>query len=59
MPEKIVQGDLLYHSVHGLCRVNEVIKQNPANKDVSYSIVPKLPTISFNTGNIIRSGSIA
>ncbi len=44
MPEKIVQGDLLYHSVHGLCRVNEVIKQNPANKDVSYSIVPKLPT---------------
>ena len=44
MPEKIVQGDLLYHSVHGLCRVNEVIKQNSSNKDVSYSIVPKLPT---------------
>lgn len=44
MPEKIVQGDLLYHSVHGLCRVNEVIKQNPGSKDVSYSIVPKLPT---------------
>ncbi len=44
MPEKIVQGDLLYHSVHGLCRVNEVIKQNSSSKDVSYSIVPKLPT---------------
>ena len=44
MPEKIVQGDLLYHSVHGLCRVNEIIKQNAGSKDVVYSIVPKLPT---------------
>ena len=39
MPDKIVQGDLLYHSVHGLCRVREIIKQK---KSLYYSIVPKL-----------------
>ena len=43
MSEKIVQGDLLYHSVHGLCRVREIIKEKHSSKEVhSYSLVPKL-----------------
>lgn len=40
--EKIVRDDLLYHSAHGLCQVNEVIKEKRAGKEVfCYSIVPK------------------
>ena len=40
--EEIVEGDLLYHAVHGLCRVDEVIKQNQSGKEVPcYSLVPK------------------
>ncbi len=47
MQAKIVQGDLFYHSVHGMCRVNEVIKQNLSSKEgPSYALVPKL--ISHN-----------
>lgn len=45
MPEKISQGDLLYHSVHGLCRVKEVLNQNQADKK-SYAIVPKLTSLA-------------
>ena len=38
----IVQGDLLYHAVHGLCRVDEVESENRAGKEVPrYSLVPK------------------
>lgn len=35
--EKIVNGDLLYHSTHGLCRVERVTHPGP-----SYSLVPKI-----------------
>ena len=45
MSKKIVQGDLLYHSVHGLCRVKEIIEQGQSNKKaLYYSLVPKLNT---------------
>ena len=40
--EEIIQGSLLYHSVHGLCRVDQLIKQNQSGKQVlSYSLSPK------------------
>ncbi len=43
--EKIVRDDLLYHSAHGLCRVNELIKENRSGKEVlCYSLVPKTAT---------------
>ncbi len=43
--EKIVLGDLLYHSAHGLCRVNELIKENHTDKKVlRYALVPKVAT---------------
>ena len=36
------RGDLLYHGVHGLCRVDEITKQNEAGKTaLYYSLVPK------------------
>ena len=38
----ITEGDLLYHAVHGLCRVVEIDKQKEAGKEtLSYSLVPK------------------
>lgn len=40
MKRSLTVGDLLYHSVHGVCRINEVVKES---KDVSYALVPKLP----------------
>ena len=41
--EEIVEGDLLYHAVHGVCRVKEIIKQKQAGKEVIYySLVPKV-----------------
>ena len=41
--EKIVQGDLLYHPVHGTCRVNQVRKQKLSGKQtLSYSLVPNM-----------------
>ncbi len=41
--DTIVQGDLLYHAVHGLCRVDQLTKQKQAGKEVrSYSLVPKV-----------------
>ena len=43
MRDKIAEGDLLYHPVHGLCRMNRIIKQNRSGKDVRcYSLVPKI-----------------
>lgn len=40
---KIAQGDLLYHTFHGLCRVDEVDKQNQSGREVlRYSLVPKV-----------------
>ena len=41
-PKKISPGDLFYHAVHGLCRVDQVMKEDPKNP--SYSLVPKAPT---------------
>ena len=41
--EKITEGDLLYHAVHGLCRMDKVIKQNHSGKKgLCYSLVPKV-----------------
>ncbi len=41
--EKIGQGDLLYHAVHGLCKVDNVSKQLHNGKQVlSYALVPKV-----------------
>ncbi len=40
---KVSQGDLLYHAVHGLCRVDDLLKENQAGKEtLSYSLVPKV-----------------
>lgn len=41
--EEIAQGDLLYHAVHGLCRVDGVNKENQSGREVlRYSLVPKV-----------------
>jgi hypothetical protein len=41
--EKIVNGDLLYHSVHGLCRVERITQPSSSGQgDLSYSLVPKI-----------------
>ena len=43
MQAAIAQGDLLYHAVHGLCRVDHLVKQKQAGKEIrSYSLVPKV-----------------
>ena len=40
--KKIVAGDLLYHAVHGLCRLDRMIKQNQSGtKTLCYALVPK------------------
>lgn len=40
---QVNQGDLLYHAVHGLCRVDCVARENRAGKEtLSYSLVPKV-----------------
>lgn len=42
-PKKIIDGDLLFHAVHGLCRVERVIEQQQAGKKIkAYSIVPRV-----------------
>ena len=41
--EEFSQGDLLYHEVHGLCRVDEIESENHSGKKVRYySLVPKV-----------------
>ena len=41
--EKIANGDLLYHPIHGLCRVERVTRpSSPGQGDLSYSLVPKI-----------------
>lgn len=41
--KKIIEGDLLYHAVHGVCRVDKIIKQTQSGKGVlSYSLVPNI-----------------
>ena len=43
MTEKISQGELLYHPVHGLCRVKGIIRQSELSKEgLYYSLVPRL-----------------
>jgi len=45
MHKKINGGDLLFHAVHGLCRVDRVSEQDRAGKKgYSYSLVPKVTT---------------
>jgi RNA polymerase-interacting CarD/CdnL/TRCF family regulator len=46
--QTMVVGDFLYHSVHGLCRIDEVTKKKSSGKEViSYELVPKV----VNYGN--------
>ena len=41
--EKIVNGDLLYHPVHGLCRVERVTQPSSSGQEgLSYSLVPRV-----------------
>jgi RNA polymerase-interacting CarD/CdnL/TRCF family regulator len=43
-PRKISQGELLFHAVHGLCRVDRVNREKIAGKETySYELVPKVP----------------
>ena len=36
-------GDLLYHAVHGLCRIDDIAKENHSGKEVlCYSLVPSV-----------------
>ena len=40
---KSTAGDLLYHAVHGLCRIDRIIKEKQSGKEVlRYSLVPKV-----------------
>ena len=40
--KEIAHGDLLYHAVHGLCRVDDVTTENQSGREVlRYSLVPK------------------
>jgi hypothetical protein len=40
---KIANGDLLYHSTHGLCRVERVTRPSASGQEgLSYSLVPKI-----------------
>lgn len=39
--KQITQGDLLFHTVHGVCRVDEIAREGPASREVlNYSLVP-------------------
>jgi hypothetical protein len=41
--EKIENGHLLYHPIHGLCRVERVTRPSPPTQGgLSYSLVPKV-----------------
>lgn len=41
--EKIANGDLLFHPIHGLCRVERVTRPiSPGQGGLSYSLVPKI-----------------
>jgi RNA polymerase-interacting CarD/CdnL/TRCF family regulator len=40
MKSKITIGDLLYHSVHGMCRVKEIVRTQGSSD--SYALVPQL-----------------
>lgn len=43
MSKKIVEGDLLYHTIHGLCRMERVIQENRSGKEIlCYTLVPKV-----------------
>ncbi len=43
--EKIANGHLLYHPIHGLCRVERITRPVPPSQDgLSYSLVPKIAT---------------
>ncbi|MFH1208429.1 MAG: hypothetical protein V1673_02580 [Candidatus Omnitrophota bacterium] len=43
--EKIENGHLLYHPIHGLCRVERVTRPSPPSREgLSYSLVPKVAT---------------
>lgn len=54
----IAEGDLLYHAVHGLCRVDEINKQIQSGKPaLYYSLVPKAAG-HMKTRFVIPAGDI-
>ena len=43
--KELATGDLLFHAVHGACRVDNIVNENHSGKDVRcYSLVPKTPS---------------
>ncbi len=39
--KQIAQGDLLFHAVHGVCRVDEIDRESSTSREVlSYALVP-------------------
>ena len=54
----IAQGDLFYHSVHGLCRVDEISKQKQSGKQtIYYALVPKVAS-QMKTRFVIAAGDM-
>lgn len=55
---QLTQGDLLYHAVHGLCRVDDIAKENQAGKEtLRYSLVPKTPN-KMKVRFVVRAADI-
>jgi RNA polymerase-interacting CarD/CdnL/TRCF family regulator len=43
--KELSQGALLFHAVHGVCRIEDIVHENHTGKEVrSYSLVPKTAT---------------
>ena len=43
LSKRIAEGDLLYHTVHGLCRMDRVIHENRLGEEIlCYALVPKI-----------------
>ena len=56
--EKITNGTLLYHPVHGLCRVERVLPPDPYGpKCPSYSLVPKI-SAKMKSRFVISAGDL-
>ena len=56
---EIEEGELLYHAVHGLCRMDEVIEQGQSGKKVRcYSLVPQPNNNKMKTRFVIEISQI-
>lgn len=43
LQKELAAGDLLFHAVHGVCRVDTIVNENHSGKEVRcYSLVPKV-----------------